>query len=142
LNQMAQPKLIPLIDGVAVAGFEQGIAFSELDDPLVFSGEFTLPHTTAETSMAILSFVHQAEDDLGNISTKIIGQNQFQVYQGDLPPLDMPSDLTATALPSGKVKLRWRPVEKAAGYTLYRQGPSDVELIKLESVNVFEFIDQ
>lgn len=142
LKPATQTKLVPLLNGVAVAGYEQGILLNAANDPLAFTGEFSLPHTAAQSAMATLSFAHQAEDDLGNISQKIIGQNQFQVYQGDLPPLDIPGDLTATALPGGKVKLRWRAVEKAAGYVLYRQGPSDSTLIALEPITAIEFEDQ
>jgi PKD repeat protein/uncharacterized membrane protein YgcG len=142
LKPATQTKLVPLLNGVVVAGYEQGILLNAANDPLAFTGEFSLPHTAAQSAMATLSFAHQAEDDLGNISQKIIGQNQFQVYQGDLPPLDIPADLTATALPGGKVKLRWRAVEKAAAYVLYRQGPSDSTLSALEPITAFEFEDQ
>lgn len=142
LKPATQTKLVPLLNGVVVAGYEQGILLNAANDPLAFTGEFSLPHTAAQSAMATLSFAHQAEDDLGNISQKIIGQNQFQVYQGDLPPLDIPGDLTATALPGGKVKLRWRAVEKAAAYVLYRQGPNDSELIALELITAIEFEDQ
>jgi len=135
-------RLVPQIDGIPVNGYDQGLLLVRTGVEPVFTGSFTLPNTTAESAMSTLSFSHSAEDDLGNITTKIYGQNQFQVYQGDLPPLDIPNDLMATAQPNGKVKLSWRSVEKAVSYVLYRQGPNDSELVALDPVAAIEFEDQ
>ncbi len=145
-NHSDMPKLIPLLDGAVVAGYAQGIALtrdssSVVGEPL-WNGTFNLPNTATKTAKANLSFSYLAEDDLNNSTTKIIGQNQFQVYQGDLPPLAVPSDLTAKAQPGGKVKLSWKTVDKAISYVLYRQGPSDASLIALDPVTALEFIDQ
>lgn len=135
-------KLIPMIDGVVLNGYDQGIALIGGEDLLNFSGEFNLPNTIAQSANAQLSFSHFAIDGLNNISQKIIGQNQFQVYQGNLPPLNIPGNVIATALPGGKIKLQWRAVEKAAGYIIYRQGPGDTELKPLPFLSNTEYEDQ
>ncbi len=135
-------KLIPMINGSPLAGLDQGIALVAGADNVSFTGEFDLPNTVAQTGSAQLSFAHAAVDELNNASQKIIGQNQFQVYQGNLPPLNTPADLTATALPGGKIKLNWLAVEKAAAYVLYRQGPADTQFIELTSLTALEYEDQ
>ncbi|WP_039918598.1 fibronectin type III domain-containing protein, partial [Cellvibrio mixtus] len=135
-------KLVPMINGSPLAGVEQGISLVAGAENLSFTGSFDLPNTVAQNASAQLSFAHTAIDELNNSSQKIIGQNQFQVYQGNLPPLNTPADLTATALPGGKIKLKWLAVEKAAAYVLYRQGPADTELIELISLTALEYEDQ
>ncbi|HEY8939106.1 MAG TPA: calcium-binding protein, partial [Cellvibrio sp.] len=137
-----QVKLVPMIDGVPLTGYGQGITLVAGADNLNLVGEFNLPNTVAQSSSAQLSFAHAAVDGLNNPSQTIIGQNQFQVYQGNLPPLNTPGDLTSTALPGGKIKLTWRAVEKAAGYVLYRQGPNDSALIALPPLTAIEYEDQ
>lgn len=137
-----QVKLVPMIDGVPLIGYGQGITLVAGADNLNLVGEFYLPNTVAQSSSAQLSFAHAAVDGLNNPSQTIIGQNQFQVYQGNLPPLNTPGDLTSTALPGGKIKLTWRTVEKAAGYVLYRQGPNDSALIALPPLTAIEYEDQ
>lgn len=134
-------KLVPMIDGLPLAGFDQGITLLAGAEHLSFTGEFVLPNDVARSSSAQLSFTHAAMDELNNPSQKIIGQNQFQVYQGELPPLNTPGGLTATALPGGKIKLNWRAVEKAAGYILYRQGPNDSALIALPRLTTVGYED-
>ncbi len=135
-------KLVPMINGSPLAGYDQGITLVTGADQLNLTGDFDLPNTVAQSSSAQLSFTHTAVDALNNPSQKIIGQNQFQVYQGNLPPLNTPGDLTATALPGGKIKLNWRAVEKAVGYVLYRQGPTDSALVALPQLNSTEYEDQ
>lgn len=141
IKQGMQPKLIPVLDDVAVAGYEHGIQWIEADGA-TYRGVFHLPNTAAQSASATLSFTHQAQDDLNNTAARIYGQNQFQVYQGELPPLNSPSGLTATALPSGKIKLQWNAVEKAINYVLYRQGPGDTALELLEALNALTYEDQ
>lgn len=136
-----QVKLVPTINGSVLAGYEQGIVLVTTTDDANFAGEFNLPNTVAQSSSAQLSFVHSAADELNNTSQKILGQNQFQVYQGNLPPLNTPGDLTAIALPGGKIKLNWRAVEKAAGYVLYRQGPADSAPVALPLLTATEYED-
>lgn len=137
-----QVKLVPMINGSALPGYTQGITLVAGAGPLDLAGEFDLPNTIAQSSSAQLSFTHAAVDGLNNPSQKIIGQNQFQVYQGNLPPLNTPGDLTATALPGGKIKLNWRAVDKASAYVLYRQGPNDAAPIALPSLTATDYEDQ
>lgn len=54
--------------------------------------------------------------------------NQFQIYQGNLPPLAVPTGLTARARPGGHVELTWNAVQGAIGYQLYRQAPGATSL--------------
>jgi RHS repeat-associated protein len=89
---------------------------------LIWTAQFTLPETEN------LLFLFQAEDDLGNVGTEIQDKKEFQIYQGDLPPLPVPQNLTATALPGGQIHLTWETVEGAAEYQLYRQAPGETEL--------------
>jgi large repetitive protein len=75
-----------------------------------------------------LSFSYKGHDDLDNPGATILAANQFQVYQGDLPPLSTPAGLKATALPGGAVKLEWQPVEEASDYQLYRRSNGESQL--------------
>ncbi len=59
------------------------------------------------------------------------GPNHFRVYQGDLPPLEAHSGLTAKALAGGRIDLAWQAVDEAIGYQLYRQAPNEPELTVL-----------
>ena len=75
-----------------------------------------------------MQFNFQAKDDLDNVGNRILGDSQFQVYQGNLPPLTTPTGLQAKALPGGRVYLHWNPVTGAADYQLFRQAPGQTEL--------------
>jgi fibronectin type 3 domain-containing protein len=117
------------------------VALAEID-PLVWEGIFELPADAGLDEAESLSFSFHALDDLDNEGTTIRAANQFQVYQGSLPPLDAPAGLQATALPAGEVELKWNAVPGAVGYQLYRQAPSDVELIPLGSIQfATDFVD-
>ena len=105
-------------------------------------GHFTLLSDAGLVEPEMLTFVFSAVDELDNIGTRIHAPNHFQVYQGELPPLDFPTGLTATALPGGQVELSWHAVEDAADYQLYRQGPDETELSAIDiSAGELEFID-
>jgi hypothetical protein len=98
---------------------------------LVWQGTFPLPADAGLAAAETLSFRFRALDDLGNAGTSIGGANQFQVYQGSLPPLALPTGLRATARPAGRVELAWNAVPGAAGYQLFRQGPGESSLAPL-----------
>ena len=104
----------------------------------------TLPADAGEMDTETLRFFYSATDDLGNTNDEIQSDNQFQVYQGDLPPLETPTSVNVESLPSGEIHLKWDPVEEAAGYQIYRQGPGDADLIPYQWIDgdVAEFIDQ
>lgn len=115
------PTLIPLIDNIEVAGFEGGItlvrdAQSTHGSPL-WVGSFALPVSAGQDdsgnpAVENLRFGYQAPDDLDNIGSKIRVPNNFQVYQGDLPPLDIPRNLKAIAF---QVDLQWHVYWRNAG---------------------------
>jgi len=82
-----------------------------------WEGIYTLP-ADAGTNTENIVFHYQAEDDLGNAGTTINGESSFQIYQGTLPPLAVPQNLVATALPGGDIQLDWSVVEGASGYVV------------------------
>lgn len=93
-----------------------------------YSASFTLPADAGQGAPETLSFRHTARDALDNVSSQVAAFNQFQVYQGDLPPLDVPIGLTARAQPGGKVRLSWQAVEGASSYQIYRRAPGQPAL--------------
>ncbi len=104
---------------------------------------FTLPANAGEAQAETLKFTYSAVDDLDNLSGKITAANTFQVYQGDLPPLDVPENFTGTGLPLGKIKLSWDAVDLASGYKLYRMAPGESELTELATLGaVTEYTDE
>ena len=103
---------------------------------------FTLPSDAGMASPETLSFLHQAIDDLDNQSTKVSGLNRFQVYQGQLPPLGIPTALVGRALSGGKVLLTWQGVDEASTYQVYRQGPGETQLQALARSVLINFTDQ
>lgn len=102
-------------------------SLTKMDD-LVWRGEFTLPADAGVDAVETLQFLFTASDDLGNDGTRIHPVSRFQVYEGDLPPAEIPRGLSATAMPNGQVALTWSAVEEAAIYQLYRQGPDEAAL--------------
>ena len=104
--------------------------------------QFQLPADAGQGSPEQLSFATIASDALGNQSSQIKAINAFQVYQGDLPPLNVPVGLTATALPGGKVQLVWQLVDGATGYQLFRQAPGEAQLTPLARSTEANTIDQ
>ncbi|AWF80170.1 hypothetical protein BTJ40_04685 [Microbulbifer sp. A4B17] len=135
----AMPELLPLVGNTVVPGLESGIilnrdAQSTQGQPL-WVGSFTLPASAGQDeegnpTVDTLRFSFLAEDDLENQSDKIRVANYFQVYQGDLPPLEIPQSLQATALPGGEVALQWDSVEDAR-YVLYRKAEGDADFTEV-----------
>lgn len=107
-----------------------------------WTASFTLPGDAGLGSPETLSFGSQAVDDLDNVSGKVTAFNRFQVYQGDLPPLNVPMGLTAKAQPGGKVRLSWQAVADAASYQVYRQAPDQGELTPLLRATGESYVDQ
>lgn len=103
---------------------------------------FPLPADAGLAKAETFRFLYRGVDSLGNVSTRILGDNLFQVYQGDLPPLETPTGLKGQSLPGGKVRLSWNPVEGAVGYHLYRQAPGENGLTPYQRLGtVLEFLD-
>ncbi|MGD9612418.1 MAG: Ig-like domain-containing protein, partial [Kiritimatiellia bacterium] len=94
-----------------------------------WSGSLILPADAGQTGES-LEFAYRGVDDLGNTGTVIAAQSSFQVYQGELPPLESPWGLTGEALPGGQVRLTWQAVENAVDYVLFR-GPASDDLAYL-----------
>ncbi|HHV48522.1 MAG TPA: hypothetical protein GXX56_06090 [Rhodocyclaceae bacterium] len=111
-------------------------------DAVTFKASFALPSDAGMGSPEILSFAFQAKDDLDNASNKVSAFNRFQVYQGELPPVDAPMGFNATARPGGKVRLVWQAVDGASSYQIYRQAPEESGLTPLVRVSGIEHIDQ
>lgn len=109
---------------------------------LTYRGSFSLPADAGLGQPETLSFSHQSKDDLENLSSKVTAPNRFQVYQGNLPPLDSPYAFTAKAQPGGKAKLTWQAVADASSYQLYRQAPGQTALEPLTRTSGIEYIDQ
>ncbi|MDR6841145.1 Ig-like domain-containing protein [Pseudoxanthomonas sacheonensis] len=86
---------------------------------------FDLPLDAGQSAPERLQFSHVSRDGLGNLSNLIRISNEFQVYQGELPALNVPLGLQASALPGGRVGLQWQAVEGASAYQLYRQAPGE-----------------
>lgn len=111
-------------------------------NPTTFSASFSLPSDAGLGTPESLSFSHISKDDLDNVSNKVSALNRFQVYQGNLPPLDVPYGFTAKAQAQGKVRLTWQEVEQATSYQLYRQAPGAAVLTPLIRTGGTEYIDQ
>ena len=108
-----------------------------------WQGSFVLPADAGLLAAETFHFIYQGVDDLENISDRILCPNLFQVYQGELPPLEPPTGLTAESLPEGRIKLIWNAVEEAVGYQLFRQGPGESALTAYQRLGTgLEFIDE
>jgi len=115
----------------------------EEDDVQAFQATFQLPFDAGLNEVETLKFIATAIDDLENTSTRILCKNHFQVYQGDLPPLEIPINLKAESLPEGKIKLTWRTVDDVFDYQIFRKAPGETELTHYKRPgNVVEFIDE
>lgn len=107
-----------------------------------WTGTVALPTDAGLAGPEALSFSYQGQDDLDNVSTRITALNQFQVYQGNLPPFAVPFGLAAKAQPGGKVALSWQAVEGVAAYQLYREDPNGSTLEPLLRVTEPGHVDQ
>jgi hypothetical protein len=110
-------------------------------DALVWRGSFQLPADAGLTEVENLSFEFTAQDDLDTVSHAINTGNSHQVYQGVLPPLDVPAGLNATALPGGGVDLQWQSVDDVVEYQLYRQAPGETALTAYSRVTTTSHTD-
>jgi large repetitive protein len=100
-------------------------------DASTWRASFELPADAGQVVPEQLSFGLSAEDALGNVSTRVSAVNAFQVYQGELPAVEIPLGLRGSALPAGQVKLEWQAVEGASNYQIYRQAPGETALSAL-----------
>lgn len=143
LDHPVAPGTAPQLQYLLSGADRQATEISGLkpQNDVTWRGTFTLPANAGETAVETLQFLFSAVDDLDNAGTDIQGPNRFQVYQGELPPAEIPRNLTATALPGGQVALNWSAVTDAATYLLYRQGPNESALSELPRSVETTFID-
>ena len=139
------PQLTPRLDGQALASQSGPLelsldAQSQAGAP-VYTGRFRLPSDAGQQGVQLLGFDYQGRDDLGNISQRILGRRDFQVYQGQLPPLDMPQGLSGKALAGGRVALNWSEVKEASAYQLYRRSEADSSFTAVGRVRELTFED-
>ncbi|MDX9762929.1 MAG: fibronectin type III domain-containing protein, partial [Desulfomonilia bacterium] len=114
---------------------------AEGSDIETWQGTFTLPADAGLAQAEAIRFTCVCTDDLDNVTSRLVPGN-FQVYQGDLPPLDAPAELTARPLPEGDIELKWSEVKGAVAYQLYRKAPGEQELTGHLRVNTgLEVID-
>jgi RHS repeat-associated protein len=107
-----------------------------------WQGSFVLPADAGLSEVEELRFVYRGVDDLGNAGTRILCENRFQIYQGDLPPLEPPRGVVGKAMPMGRVQLGWESVSGAADYQVYRKGPGETSLNVLRRTgNTLEIMD-
>ena len=67
-------------------------------------------------------FVLSAQDSVGNVGTNIIAGGRLELYNTALPsPPAAPTNLMATSLPGGSIRLSWNSVSNAQIYRLYRE---------------------
>ena len=145
LDEAVQSNLQPALSYKLSADGREDVQIDNLtlSEPLKWTASFQLPADAGEIEPETLQFSFEAKDDLDNISTKISAKNAFQIYQGDLPPLDFPLNLTATSLADGKIHLSWDEVDEATDYLIYRQAPDESTLQSLAgSNNTLEYTDQ
>jgi RHS repeat-associated protein len=109
-------------------------------EPHVWTGSLALP-AQAGLVPELLLFSYLGSDDLGNTSSTIFGKSSFEVYQGELPALQAPLGLAATALPAGKIALNWSDVGQAAEYQIYRRGPAESAFSPLTRTVASEYTD-
>lgn len=138
------PASVPQVKFLLSGPTRQPIALTGLTkvNATTYSGKLALPADAGLAGPEALSLSVVAQDELGNVSTKVSAFNRFQVYKGELPPLNVPFGFTALAQPGGKVKLSWQAVEEASAYQLYRQAPGQQSLTALQRTTGIDYVDQ
>jgi len=142
---VATPQLSVNVDGAPSSSIPGPLALvadatASADTP-VYRGSFTLPADLGAKKVQLLSFSYQATDALGNVGQTIRGRNQFQVYTGDLPPLDIPQGLTGKALARGRVELNWRAVAEADSYAVSRRAEGESAFTQLGRTTQLHYLD-
>jgi len=128
-------------DAIAVSPLTQ--VTQQEGEAQAWQGGFTLPGDAGLSEVESFHLIYSGRDDLENVSDKILSNNLFQVYQGDLPPLASPEGLQGVSLPGGRIQLTWNQVEGAAGYQLYRKAPGESELTAYQRLGaVLEYTDE
>jgi len=110
-------------------------------DPLTWSTNITLPATAGLNAQERLSFTYSGSDDLDNVSTAVMADNSFQIYQGNLPSLAAPQNVAAVAKAAGNVLLSWSPVDLSIGYQIYRQAPGEAAMTPYQRLNTVDLVN-
>ena len=141
LSEKIKPGTIPQIS-LDIAGGRQIIDLPgitqippETGEAQAWQAVISLPDDAGLLGPETIEIKYKGRDDLDNLSSDILVNHQFQVYQGGLPPLAPPSSLTGKALSRGRIELTWEAVENAAAYRIYRQAPGETELTQLDVVD-------
>ena len=150
LNEALKPGTLPALSYLLSKEGREAIVIDQITeiatqtgDAQTWQADFVMAADAGLTEAESFHFIYQGADDLDNIGAKIQAANLFQVYQGDLPPLEVPQGLTAEALPGGKIKLTWNAVEQAADYQLYRKAPGESDLTEYVRPGiVVDYIDE
>ena len=98
------------------------------NDQLRWEGSVTLPAEAGLNAPELMLYNYAGTDDLGNESTRVLDTRRPQVYQGELPPLDVPAQCLVQVLPAGEVRITWAAVEEASDYRIFRQAPGEAQL--------------
>ena len=145
LNEPLKPATRPQLSYLLSKDGRQVIDIDEITeigtqpgDAQTWQAQFTLPADAGLSEAETFHFIYQGSDDLDNLSDRILTDNLFQVYQGELPPLEPPDGLSAVALPEGEIRLTWNSVDKAIGYQLYRKAPGEIELTEFQRLELVE----
>ncbi|XQE67006.1 fibronectin type III domain-containing protein [Pseudomonas sp. P3C3] len=141
-DPIGPPQLVPELGGQAIGNAVplSRDAQSQPGNP-IYSGTFRLPSSAGAQQVDLLGFAYEAVDDLGNRSERIQGRRDFQVYQGSLPPLDIPQGLTGKALSGGRVALNWKAVADASAYRILRRAEAEEGFVELARVREAAFED-
>ncbi|WP_457436767.1 Ig-like domain-containing protein [Pseudomonas sp. TE3786] len=141
-DPVGQPQLIPQLNGTAF-GSPVALSLDAQSKPgsPILTGSFRVPVDAGKQQVDLLGFAYSATDDLGNKSERIQGRRDFQVYQGNLPPLDIPQGLTGKALSSGRVALAWKPVAEVSVYRLMRRAEAETAFRELARVRDANYED-
>jgi RHS repeat-associated protein len=145
LNEQIKPGSQPQLsyrlsgDGRQAIDIDQLTEMStQAGDTQTWQAQFSLPSDTGLSEAETFYFIYQGSDDLDNLSNRILTDNLFQVYQGELPPLEPPQGLTAVALPEGHIRLTWNAVAEAVGYLLYRKAPGESVLTEYQRLDLVD----
>jgi RHS repeat-associated protein len=145
LNEPLKPATRPQLSYLLSKDGRQVIDIAEITeissqpgDAQTWQAQFTLPADAGLNEAETFHFIYQGSDELDNLSDRILTDDFFQVYQGDLPPLETPEGLSAAALPEGEIRLSWNSVDEASGYQLYRKAPGEVELTEFQRLERVE----
>lgn len=150
LTEAMKPGEVPTLSYLLSGEGRSAIAIENLtqvsaqpEEAQAWEGTFVFSADAGLAEPETFHFIYQGVDDLENVSDRFLCNNLFQVYQGELPPLEPPTGLTGESLSGGKIRLTWNEVEGAAGYQLFRKAPGESELsAHMQLGTVLEFTDE